>query len=67
MVLETLRKEIEMFGIIGKIVVVLFMITIGLTIFTFGFGWLMAIAWPIMLIAVPILLVVFVVYKVIRA
>ena len=56
-----------MFSVIGKIVAILFMVTIGLVVLTFGFGWLTAVLWPLMLVALPIALVAWIVYKVVRA
>ena len=56
-----------MFSVIGKIVAILFMVTFGLVLFAFAFGWLSVIAVPIFVLVLPVALVIFVVYKVIRA
>ena len=56
-----------MFSVIGKIVAILFIVTFGLVLFAFGFGWLSVFVIPLFVLVLPILLVIFIVVKVIRA
>ena len=65
--IRVLRKGAIMFSVIGKIVAILFIVTFGLVLFAFGFGWLSVFVIPLFVLVLPILLVIFIVVKVIRA
>ena len=56
-----------MFEVIGKIAVILFIITAGVVLMAFGLGYATVVAWPILIIAIPIAIAIYIVVKVIRA